>query len=81
MLSGSYCKTPDMPPCMVGVILGTGMNGAYVQPDAKGYGYKGVVMNTELGGFNKGLPINEIDLEVNKTYPLYQNIVVQPHSD
>lgn len=64
MLAGAYSKKPNMPPCQVGVILGTGMNGAYVQPDAKQYGYQGVVMNTELGGFNKDLPRTDIDLEV-----------------
>lgn len=66
MLAGSYSKTPEQPPCLVGAILGTGMNGAYVQPDAKSYGYQGIVINTELGGFDKDLPENEIDKEVNE---------------
>lgn len=75
MLSGSYCKSPEMPPCLVGVILGTGMNGAYVQPDAKHFGYQGVVMNTELGGFNKDLPENDIDMEVGNN-PLHHGMAL-----
>lgn len=64
LLSGNYCKTPDQPPCLVGVILGTGVNGAYVQPDAKTYAYQGLVMNTECGGFNKGMCFTDIDDEI-----------------
>lgn len=64
MLAGFYSKTPDMPPCTVGIILGTGVNGAYVQRDAKAYGYQGVVINTELGGYDKDLPRTDIDFEI-----------------
>lgn len=52
------------PPCVVGVILGTGMNAAYYERTAKESGYQGYIINTELGGFNSGLPRNIIDLQV-----------------
>lgn len=68
MLSGTYCKRPEHPRCMVSLILGRRVNGAYVQPDAKNYGYNGIVLNTEMGEFNKDLPRNEIDHEVSPKY-------------
>eukprot|EP01071_Lankesteria_metandrocarpae_P012667 Lankesteria_metandrocarpae@DN6140_c0_g1_i1.p1 len=64
LLSCAYLRSPSLPLCMIGVILGTGVNGCYFQDDANEYGYKGKIINTELGAFDKGLPINDVDLEV-----------------
>eukprot|EP01069_Polyplicarium_translucidae_P003501 Polyplicarium_translucidae@DN2330_c0_g1_i1.p1 len=64
LLSCAYEKPRSLPPCLIGVILGTGVNGCYFQEDAKSYGYNGVLINTELAGFDKDLPFNDVDLEV-----------------
>jgi len=64
LLACAYNKNPRLPPCTVGFILGTGVNGAYVESRAKKCGYQGVIVNTELGGFDKGLPLTDVDLEV-----------------
>jgi len=41
--------------CKVGVIMGTGSNAAYFEPDTKS------VINIEWGGLNKGLPRTDVD--------------------
>lgn len=64
LLSAAYEKPRNLPPCMIGVILGTGVNGCYYQPGAEEWGYQGCLLNTELGGYNKDLPWNVIDIEV-----------------
>lgn len=64
LLSAAYERPRGMPQCLVGVILGTGMNGCYYQPNADDFGYQGHLINTELGGFDKDLPWNVIDIEV-----------------
>lgn len=41
------------------------MNGCYIQSGSKRTsGYKGCIVNCELGGFDKSLPVNDVDLEV-----------------
>lgn len=52
------------PPCLIGVILGTGMNACYYEKDAFLYGYKGRVINIECGNFNRELPLCNVDDEV-----------------
>jgi len=64
LLSCAYEKPIKLPPCVIGVILGTGVNGCYYQQDAKDFKYNGRVINTELGAFDKGLPVNDVDLEI-----------------
>lgn len=64
LLSCAYQKPPGTPPCLVGVILGTGMNGCYVEPSSAQYGYKGQVINIECGNFSRDLPLTEIDAQV-----------------
>lgn len=64
MLSAAYERPRSLPPCAVGIILGTGLNGCYFQPNAEEWGYQGNVINTELGGLDKDLPWNIIDIEV-----------------
>eukprot|EP00917_Polyrhabdina_sp_WS-2016_P018207 GHVP01039314.1.p1 GENE.GHVP01039314.1~~GHVP01039314.1.p1 ORF type:complete len:507 (-),score=73.98 GHVP01039314.1:85-1557(-) len=64
LLSCAYEKPPKTPTCLIGLILGTGVNGCYFQEKAKDYNYKGVIINTELGNLDKGLPLNDVDLEV-----------------
>eukprot|EP01054_Gregarina_sp_Poly1_P002108 Gregarina_sp_Poly_1__2107@NODE_1558_length_3849_cov_9_612110_g1028_i0_p2_GENE_NODE_1558_length_3849_cov_9_612110_g1028_i0NODE_1558_length_3849_cov_9_612110_g1028_i0_p2_ORF_typecomplete_len258_score19_21Hexokinase_1/PF00349_21/1_3e25Hexokinase_2/PF03727_16/5_9e17BcrAD_BadFG/PF01869_20/0_07_NODE_1558_length_3849_cov_9_612110_g1028_i04151188 len=55
---------PKTPACSIGVIMGTGMNACYYDRNAKEYGYQGLLINTELGNFSRGLPRNIIDLQV-----------------
>ncbi|XP_055389109.1 hexokinase-like [Condylostylus longicornis] len=64
MLSAAYERPRSLPPCMMGVILGTGLNACYYQPAAGEYNYAGNIINTECGGFDRDLPWNIIDIEV-----------------
>lgn len=64
LLSAAYERPRSLPPCVIGVILGTGLNGCYYQPNAEEWGYQGHLVNTELGGFDKNLPWNILDIEV-----------------
>eukprot|EP00922_Rhytidocystis_sp_ex-Travisia-forbesii_P048469 GHVS01072200.1.p1 GENE.GHVS01072200.1~~GHVS01072200.1.p1 ORF type:complete len:592 (+),score=154.10 GHVS01072200.1:46-1776(+) len=64
LLSCAYQKPANTPPCLVGVILGTGMNGCYVEPKYKQFGYVGQIINVECGNFNKQLPLTEVDAQV-----------------
>lgn len=65
MLACAYEKPATLPPCRVGFLIGSGVNGCYVQPDAQGtYGYHGSIINCEIGSFDKSLPVNDVDLEV-----------------
>lgn len=52
------------PPCLIGMILGTGVNACYYEKDAPAYGYKGHVINIECGNFNRELPLSNVDDEV-----------------
>ncbi|CDJ56071.1 hexokinase, putative, partial [Eimeria maxima] len=47
LLSCCYQKGVSSPPCTVGVILGTGSNCCYLEPQAKEYNYKGNIINVE----------------------------------
>eukprot|EP01054_Gregarina_sp_Poly1_P001644 Gregarina_sp_Poly_1__1643@NODE_141_length_12988_cov_478_019271_g126_i0_p4_GENE_NODE_141_length_12988_cov_478_019271_g126_i0NODE_141_length_12988_cov_478_019271_g126_i0_p4_ORF_typecomplete_len507_score62_55Hexokinase_1/PF00349_21/5_3e49Hexokinase_2/PF03727_16/1_2e43_NODE_141_length_12988_cov_478_019271_g126_i014332953 len=64
LLACAYEQPSRLPPCTVAFLVGVGLNGAYVEPQAASYGYQGCIINTELGGFDKGLPITDVDLEV-----------------
>eukprot|EP00922_Rhytidocystis_sp_ex-Travisia-forbesii_P048470 GHVS01072201.1.p1 GENE.GHVS01072201.1~~GHVS01072201.1.p1 ORF type:complete len:531 (+),score=107.33 GHVS01072201.1:172-1764(+) len=64
LLSCAYQKPADTPPCLVGVILGTGMNGCYVEPNYKDFGYVGQIINIECGNFNRDLPLTEVDVQL-----------------
>eukprot|EP01056_Protomagalhaensia_sp_Gyna25_P004822 Protomagalhaensia_sp_Gyna_25__4821@NODE_494_length_3271_cov_42_301980_g385_i0_p1_GENE_NODE_494_length_3271_cov_42_301980_g385_i0NODE_494_length_3271_cov_42_301980_g385_i0_p1_ORF_typecomplete_len508_score68_18Hexokinase_2/PF03727_16/9_3e48Hexokinase_1/PF00349_21/1_2e43ROK/PF00480_20/0_0011BcrAD_BadFG/PF01869_20/1_2BcrAD_BadFG/PF01869_20/0_24_NODE_494_length_3271_cov_42_301980_g385_i0721595 len=66
LMSGAYMAAgaPDKPPTMIGLIVGTGLNACYADPDATAYGYLGSIINTEIGSLAKGLPRNIIDHEV-----------------
>eukprot|EP01053_Blabericola_migrator_P010575 Blabericola_migrator_1__10574@NODE_5_length_29060_cov_171_088642_g4_i0_p6_GENE_NODE_5_length_29060_cov_171_088642_g4_i0NODE_5_length_29060_cov_171_088642_g4_i0_p6_ORF_typecomplete_len505_score85_26Hexokinase_2/PF03727_16/3_1e45Hexokinase_1/PF00349_21/9_7e42DUF2637/PF10935_8/7_8e03DUF2637/PF10935_8/3_4e02DUF2637/PF10935_8/1_3_NODE_5_length_29060_cov_171_088642_g4_i021423656 len=64
LLACAYERSSRLPPCTVAFLIGVGLNGAYVEPHAASYGYKGCVINTELGGFDKDLPVTDVDLEV-----------------
>eukprot|EP01055_Gregarina_sp_Pseudo9_P005902 Gregarina_sp_Pseudo_9__5901@NODE_933_length_2053_cov_117_258193_g875_i0_p1_GENE_NODE_933_length_2053_cov_117_258193_g875_i0NODE_933_length_2053_cov_117_258193_g875_i0_p1_ORF_typecomplete_len502_score111_38Hexokinase_1/PF00349_21/8_1e45Hexokinase_2/PF03727_16/1_9e42_NODE_933_length_2053_cov_117_258193_g875_i03831888 len=64
LLACAYERPARLPPCTVAFLIGVGLNGSYVEPQAAAYGYKGCVINTELGGFDKGLPVTDVDLEV-----------------
>eukprot|EP00918_Siedleckia_nematoides_P104879 GHVU01228975.1.p1 GENE.GHVU01228975.1~~GHVU01228975.1.p1 ORF type:complete len:572 (+),score=156.40 GHVU01228975.1:299-2014(+) len=50
-------------PCEIGLIVGTGCNAAYVEPQSLKFGYAGTIINTECGNFNK-LPLTERDKEL-----------------
>ncbi|PFH36681.1 hexokinase [Besnoitia besnoiti] len=64
LVSCAYQREPGAPECCVGMIVGTGFNACYVEPEAGDYGYTGTIVNMEAGNFNKELPRNEIDVEV-----------------
>lgn len=64
LLACAYERPPRLPPCTVAFLVGVGLNGSYVEPHAASYGYQGCIINTELGGFDKSLPITDVDLEV-----------------
>lgn len=69
LLSCAYQKKPGSAPCLIGVILGTGSNCCYVEPEAPQYGYKGTIVNVESGNFNKHLPTTPVDVIVDNKSP------------
>ncbi|KAL8444622.1 hypothetical protein Emag_005405 [Eimeria magna] len=69
LLSCAYQKQPGTPPCLVGVILGTGSNCCYVEPEADQFGYKGSIINVECGNFNKHLPTTPVDVMIDEKSP------------
>lgn len=65
LLSCSYEMDHSLyPPCLVGLILGTGSNCCYFEPTAAEYGYKGNIINIECGNFNRDLPRTNVDCEL-----------------
>lgn len=65
LLCCAYEKAPRAPSCRVAFILGNGVNGCYNQADAvQAYNYKSTILNCELGNFDKCLPANDVDLEI-----------------
>eukprot|EP01053_Blabericola_migrator_P002743 Blabericola_migrator_1__2742@NODE_1782_length_3799_cov_120_045820_g1148_i0_p2_GENE_NODE_1782_length_3799_cov_120_045820_g1148_i0NODE_1782_length_3799_cov_120_045820_g1148_i0_p2_ORF_typecomplete_len494_score85_66Hexokinase_1/PF00349_21/2e47Hexokinase_2/PF03727_16/3_1e45_NODE_1782_length_3799_cov_120_045820_g1148_i0711552 len=66
LLTTAYTTNSDakMPACSIGFIVGTGMNACYYDRSAKEFGYQGLLINTELGNFRRGLKRNIIDLQV-----------------
>eukprot|EP00919_Chromeraceae_sp_WS-2016_P052695 GHVR01125093.1.p1 GENE.GHVR01125093.1~~GHVR01125093.1.p1 ORF type:complete len:498 (+),score=73.23 GHVR01125093.1:169-1662(+) len=66
LLSCAYStgNEKNMPPVLMGIILGTGFNGCYVEPDYLKYGYEGKVINMEFGNFSINLPFTTQDAEV-----------------
>lgn len=69
LLSCAYQKQPGTAPCLVGVILGTGSNCCYVEPEAAEYGYTGTIINVECGNFNKRLPTTPSDVAIDEKSP------------
>ncbi|KAL8270107.1 hypothetical protein Esti_005961 [Eimeria stiedai] len=69
LLSCAYQKERDSPPCLVGVILGTGSNCCYVEPEAAQFGYTGSIINVECGNFNKHLPTTPVDIMIDEKSP------------
>merc|ERR1719193_2156748 len=53
----------DHPTCKVGIILGTGVNAAYYEPE------KGSVINIEWGDLDKGLPRTDVDCAIDRSSP------------
>eukprot|EP01057_Protomagalhaensia_wolfi_P004937 Protomagalhaensia_wolfi_Nauph_80__4936@NODE_519_length_2389_cov_10_600000_g387_i0_p1_GENE_NODE_519_length_2389_cov_10_600000_g387_i0NODE_519_length_2389_cov_10_600000_g387_i0_p1_ORF_typecomplete_len490_score112_96Hexokinase_2/PF03727_16/9e42Hexokinase_1/PF00349_21/2e39_NODE_519_length_2389_cov_10_600000_g387_i08172286 len=64
LLACCYERPDRLPPCTVSFLVGGGVNAAYVEPAALSFGYKGSVINTGLGGFDRHLPLTDVDLEV-----------------
>lgn len=65
LLAGCYeMNRANHPPCLIGLILGTGVNACYYEKEASDYGYHGKVINIECGNFNRELPSTNVDLEV-----------------
>lgn len=62
LMSCAYQKGSAIPPCYIGIILGTGSNGSYYEPEWKRYKYSGKIINIEYGDFNKDLPLTPVDL-------------------
>ena len=54
----------EHPPCLIGLILGTGVNACYFEKDAFSYGYQGRIINIECGNFNRELPLSNVDDEI-----------------
>eukprot|EP00919_Chromeraceae_sp_WS-2016_P052687 GHVR01125085.1.p1 GENE.GHVR01125085.1~~GHVR01125085.1.p1 ORF type:complete len:479 (+),score=78.06 GHVR01125085.1:46-1482(+) len=68
LLSCAYStgNEKNMPPVLMGIILGTGFNGCYVEPDYLKYGYEGKVINMEFGNFSINLPFTTQDTELDE---------------
>lgn len=64
MIAAAMEKPRKLPPCLVGLIVGTGLNACYVERDADMYGYNGSVINVEVGGFRQKLPSCTVDAVV-----------------
>lgn len=64
LLSCAYQKKENSSECLIGIILGTGSNGCYVQSNADKFNYCGNIINIEFGNFNKNLHLTEVDLEI-----------------
>ncbi|KAK2197038.1 bifunctional Hexokinase [Babesia duncani] len=64
LMSVAYQKPEGYPECRMGLILGTGFNICYTEHDYLHYGYIGKVINVECGNFDKELPINPVDYEI-----------------
>lgn len=75
LLAGCYEMNRDShPPCLIGLILGTGVNACYFEKEASDYGYQGRVINIECGNFNRELPSTNVDLEVRHLHCMHQNL-------
>lgn len=47
---------------LIGIVVGTGVNACYLEPNSSNFGYKGVIINTECGDFySTKLPITDCD--------------------
>ncbi|CAD2095335.1 hexokinase, putative [Plasmodium vinckei lentum] len=80
LMSCAYQKGKSAPPCYIGIILGTGSNGCYYEPDWKKYKYSGKIINIELGNFDKDLPLSPIDLvmdwySANRSRQLFEKMI------
>lgn len=65
LLACSYEQAPDIPRCLVGLIMGTGLNACYWDPSAQArYGYRGSIINVECGNLNRDLPRTNVDCEL-----------------
>uniref|UniRef100_A0A0G4HLB0 Phosphotransferase n=1 Tax=Chromera velia CCMP2878 TaxID=1169474 RepID=A0A0G4HLB0_9ALVE len=66
LLSCAYANggQRDFPPVYMGLILGTGSNGCYLEPQSASYGYTGNIINIEYGNFNRDLPTTPQDRDV-----------------
>lgn len=65
LLCSMYEKKPRYPPCAVAIVLGAGINGCYnCGQSAQTYNYKSSLIDCQLGNFDKSLPANDVDLEI-----------------
>jgi len=53
----------EHPTCKIGIILGTGCNAAYYEPET------GSVINIEWGNLDKGLPRTDVDRSIDRSSP------------
>lgn len=80
LMSCAYQKGATTPPCYIGIILGTGSNGCYYEPNWKQYKYSGKIINIEFGNFDKDLPQAPIDLVMdwyspNRSRQLFEKMI------
>lgn len=59
-----YEKSPRLATCAVSLMISSGFNCALVDPTAPERGYVSSVLNTEIGNYDRALPVNDVDLEV-----------------
>lgn len=64
LLACSYEKPAKLPACLVAIHCSDGLNAAYVEPHWRKFGYRGKVINTEVGGFDTALPVTDVDMEI-----------------
>lgn len=57
-------KKPRSKP-LIGIVIGTGVNACYLEPNSSNFGYKGTIINTECGDFfSSKLPSTDCDFSI-----------------
>eukprot|EP01053_Blabericola_migrator_P002867 Blabericola_migrator_1__2866@NODE_1820_length_3739_cov_99_008715_g185_i2_p1_GENE_NODE_1820_length_3739_cov_99_008715_g185_i2NODE_1820_length_3739_cov_99_008715_g185_i2_p1_ORF_typecomplete_len501_score71_41Hexokinase_2/PF03727_16/9_2e30Hexokinase_1/PF00349_21/9_1e26T2SSF/PF00482_23/0_47T2SSF/PF00482_23/9_8e02_NODE_1820_length_3739_cov_99_008715_g185_i215583060 len=64
LFAGAYEKPTNLPPCAAALVVGSGFNGCYIEPNSEHYKYRGMVINTEIGGFDRMNISTDIDREI-----------------
>ncbi|EZG43878.1 hexokinase [Gregarina niphandrodes] len=64
MLAAEYERQSRLPPCVVSYLVSVGVNGCFIDPMHEAHKYAGCIVNTELGDYDRSLPMTDVDLEV-----------------